>query len=256
LSVLALVGCSASDSIDRVDDARLVAADRDTANWLAYGRTYNEQRFSPLRAINDSTVRNLGLVWSHELPTTRGVEATPIVVDGGIYTTSTCRVSYASVAATGRALCSYDPRVDRSRARTICCDAVNRGLALYRGKLYLATLDGRLIAIDAHNGRAVWDVKTIDPSQPYAITGAPRIARGRVIIGNAGAEFGVRGYVSAFDAVSGQLAWRVFSVPGNPSKGFETPALEAAAKTWHGEFWKAGGGGTAWDPIVYDPDLD
>ena len=248
--------CGSPSTLDRVDDARLVAADADSANWLTYGRTYSEQRFSPLKQINDSTVTRLGLVWSHELPTTRGVEATPIVVDGVIYTTSTWSVAYAYDAATGRELWSYDPHVDRSRARTICCDAVNRGLALYRGKLYLATLDGRLIAIDAHSGRAVWDVKTVDQSQPYAITGAPRIARGRVIIGNAGAEFGVRGYVSAFDAESGKLAWRVFSVPGNPSKGFETPALEAAAKTWHGEFWKAGGGGTAWDPIVYDPDLD
>jgi len=248
--------CGSASTLDRVDDARLTAADADSANWLTYGRTYSEQRFSPLKQINDSTVTRLGLVWSHELPTTRGVEATPIVVDGVIYTTSTWSVAYAYDAATGRELWSYDPHVDRSRARTICCDAVNRGLALYRGKLYLATLDGRLIAIDAHSGRAVWDVKTVDQSQPYAITGAPRIARGRVIIGNAGAEFGVRGYVSAFDAESGKLAWRVFSVPGNPSKGFETPALEAAAKTWHGEFWKAGGGGTAWDPIVYDPDLD
>src|SRR6185503_19329408 len=118
LSVLALVGCSASDSIDRVDDAHLVAADRDTANWLSYGRTYNEQRFSPLRAINDSTVRNLGLVWSHELPTTRGVEATPIVVDGVLYTTSSWSIAYAYDALTGRELWTYDPKVDRSRART------------------------------------------------------------------------------------------------------------------------------------------
>jgi quinohemoprotein ethanol dehydrogenase len=259
LSCAALSGsfaCGSANTLDRVDDARLVAADADSANWLTYGRTYSEQRFSPLKQINDSTVGRLGLVWSHELPTTRGVEATPIVVDGVIYTTSTWSVAYAYDAATGRELWSYDPRVDRSRARTICCDAVNRGLALYRGKLYLATLDGRLIAIDARTGRAVWDVKTIDQSQPYAITGAPRIARGRVIIGNAGAEFGVRGYVSAFDAETGKLAWRVYSVPSDPSKRFETPALEAAAKTWHGEFWKAGGGGTAWDPIVYDPELD
>jgi quinohemoprotein ethanol dehydrogenase len=255
-ALTAASACGSTDSLDRVDDARLVSADHDTANWLTYGRTYSEQRFSPLRQINDSTVGRLGLVWSHELPTTRGVEATPIVVDGIIYTTSTWSVVYAYDANTGRELWTYDPRVDRSRARTICCDAVNRGLALYRGKLYLATLDGRLIAIDAHSGHAVWDVKTIDPSKPYAITGAPRVVKGRVIIGNAGAEFGVRGYVSAFDAETGRLVWRVFTVPGDPAKGYETKALEAAAKTWNGEFWRAGGGGTAWDPIVYDPDLD
>jgi len=242
--------------VARIDDERLVSADRDSANWLTYGRTYSEQRFSPLRQINDSTVRRMGLLWSHELPTTRGVEATPIVVDGIIYTTSTWSVAYAFDAITGRQLWTYDPMVERSRARTVCCDAVNRGLALYRGLLYLATLDGRLIAIDARTGKPVWDVKTVDQSQPYAITGAPRIAKGRVIIGNAGGEFGVRGYLSAYDAKTGQLVWRVFTVPGDPAKGFETPALEAAAKTWRGEYWKTGGGAPAWDPIVYDPDLD
>jgi PQQ-dependent dehydrogenase (methanol/ethanol family) len=242
--------------VARIDDERLVSADRDSANWLTYGRTYSEQRFSPLRQINDSTVRRMGLLWSHELPTTRGVEATPIVVDGIIYTTSTWSVAYAFDAITGRQLWTYDPMVERSRARTVCCDAVNRGLALYRGLLYLATLDGRLIAIDARTGKPVWDVKTVDQSQPYAITGAPRIAKGRVIIGNAGGEFGVRGYLSAYDAKTGQLVWRVFTVPGDPAKGFETPALEAAANTWHGEYWKTGGGAPAWDPIVYDPDLD
>ena len=250
------VACSTGNSIDRVDDARLAAADRDSANWLTYGRTYSEQRFSPLRQVNDSSVRGLGLVWSHELPTTRGVEATPIVVDGVIYTTIPWSTVYAFDAVTGRQLWIYDPNVDRTRARTICCDVVNRGLAVYRGKLYLATLDGRLVAIDARTGRPVWDVSTIDTSKPYAITGAPRIARGRVLIGNAGAEFGVRGYVSAYDAETGALAWRVYAVPGDPTKGFESKALEDAAKTWHGEYWRTGGGGTTWDPIVYDPELD
>jgi PQQ-dependent dehydrogenase (methanol/ethanol family) len=256
LLLVTLAACGTSDAIDRVDDARLNAADRDSANWLTYGRTYNEQRFSPLRQVNDSTVRELGLVWSQELPTTRGVEATPIVVDGVIYTTSAWSIVYAFDAITGRQLWTYDPKVDRSRARTICCDVVNRGLALYRGKLFLATLDGRLVAIAARTGLPVWDVTTVDKSKPYAITGAPRIAKGRVLIGNAGAEFGVRGYVSAFDAETGKLAWRVFSVPGDPKQGFESKALEDAAKTWHGEYWKTGGGGTTWDPIVYDPDLD
>ena len=256
LLLCALAACGAPDSVDRVDDARLLVADRDSANWLTYGRTYSEQRFSPLRQISDSTVARLGLVWSHELPTTRGLEATPIVVDGVIYTTSSWSVVYAFDASSGRELWMYDPKVDRSRARTVCCDVVNRGLALYRGKVFLGALDGRLIAINARTGQPVWDVVTADQSLPYAITGAPRIARGRVLIGNAGAEFGVRGYVSAYDAETGRLAWRTYTVPGDPAKGFETKALEHAASTWNGEYWKAGGGGTTWDGMAYDPELD
>jgi quinohemoprotein ethanol dehydrogenase len=257
LLTLAMVasGC-AGHPTQGVDDARLMAADRDSANWLTYGRTYDEQRFSPLGEVNDGTVGQLGLVWSHELPTSRGLEATPIVVDGVLYTTGSWSIVYAYEAATGKPLWTYDPKVDRTRTRTVCCDVVNRGLALYRGNLYLGTLDGRLIAINARTGQPAWETLTIDPALPFAITGAPRIAKGRVLIGNAGAEYGVRGYVSAYDAATGELAWRTYSVPGNPAKGFETPAMEAAARTWSGEYWQAGGGGTAWDPIVYDPELD
>src|SRR5436190_645516 len=148
----AIAGCATADSVDRIDDARLVVADRDSANWLTYGRTYSEQRFSPLRQINDSTVAQLGLVWSHELPTTRGLEATPIVIDGVIYTTSSWSVVYAFDASSGRQLWMYDPKVNRSRTRTVCCDVVNRGLALYRGKVFVGTLDGRLIAINTRTG--------------------------------------------------------------------------------------------------------
>ncbi len=148
------------------------------------------------------------------------------------------------------------PKVPRARVRTICCDVVNRGVALYNDKVYLGTLDGRLIALNAKSGKPVWDVITVDQSKPYAITGAPRIANGKVLIGNAGSEFGVRGYISAYDAETGKLLWRTFTVPGDPAKGFESKAMEAAAKTWHGQWWVAGGGGTPWDSIVYDPDLD
>jgi quinohemoprotein ethanol dehydrogenase len=252
-----LIGCRAPDAASRVDDARLVSADKDSANWLTYGRTYDEQRFSPLRQVSESTVTRLGLAWSQELPTTRGLEATPIVVDGVLYTTGSWSIVYAFDAATGKPRWTYDPKVDRTRTRTVCCDVVNRGLALYKGRVYVGTLDGRLIAIDAQTGKPAWDVVTVDQTKPYAITGAPRIAKGRVLIGNAGGEFGIRGYVSAYDAQSGALAWRVYTVPGDPAKGYESKAMEVAAKTWKGDgYWKSGGGGPTWDSIVYDPDLD
>jgi quinohemoprotein ethanol dehydrogenase len=257
IAVLSLAAAAcAGHPTESVDDARLAGANADAGNWLTYGRTYDEQRFSPLTQISDATVARLGLVWSVDLPTSRGLEATPLVVDGVLYTTSSWSVVYAFDAATGAQLWTYDPDVDRTRVRSVCCDVVNRGLALYKGNLYLGTLDGRLVAIDARTGVPVWDVLTIDPAKPYAITGAPRIARGRVLIGNAGAEFGVRGYISAYDAATGELAWRAYSVPGDPALGFESPAMEAAASTWSGEYWKTGGGGTTWDPIVYDPELD
>jgi quinohemoprotein ethanol dehydrogenase len=228
----------------------------DATDWSMHGRTNDEQRFSPLNQINEQNVEKLGLLWSRELGTTRGLEATPLVSNGVIYTTGEWSVAYAVDAKTGQILWTFDPKVPRARARTICCDVVNRGVALYHGKVFLGTLDGRLIALNANSGKPVWDVITVDQSKPYAITGAPRIARGMVLIGNAGSEFGVRGYVSAYDAETGKLIWRTFTVPGDPSLGFESKALESAAKTWHGNWWVAGGGGTPWDTIVYDPESD
>jgi PQQ-dependent dehydrogenase (methanol/ethanol family) len=210
-----------------------------------------------LAQIDEDSVGELGLAWHRELDTTRGLEATPIVYDGVIYTTSSWSVVYAFDAASGEQLWTYDPQVDRPRvARFICCDVVNRGVALYDGKIYVGTLDGRLVALDAQTGTPVWDVSTIDTSKPYAITGYPRIADGKVLIGNAGAEYGVRGYVSAYDALTGDPVWRTYTVPGNPALGFESDAMERAAATWHDAWWTAGGGGTAWEGIVYDPDLD
>jgi quinohemoprotein ethanol dehydrogenase len=221
-----------------------------------YGRTNDEQRFSPLNQINEQNIGKLGLAWSKELGTTRGLEATPLVSNGVIYTTGEWSVAFALDAKSGEILWTFDPKVPRAIARTICCDVVNRGVALYDGKVYLGTLDGRLIALDAKSGHPVWDVVTADQSKPYAITGAPRIAKGMVLIGNAGSEFGVRGYLSAYDAETGKLIWRTYTVPGDPAHGFESKALESAAKTWHGRWWVAGGGGTPWDAIVYDQELD
>jgi quinohemoprotein ethanol dehydrogenase len=228
----------------------------DAADWTTYGRTSDEQRFSPLSQINEQNVAQLGLVWSRELGTSRGLEATPLVSNGVIYTTGEWSVAYALDAKSGEILWTFDPKVPRARGRFICCDVVNRGVALYHDKVFLGTLDGRLIALDAKTGKPVWDVVTVDQSKPFAITGAPRIAKGLVLIGNAGSEFGVRGCVSAYDAETGKLAWRTFTVPGDPARGFESKALESAAKTWHGQWWVTGGGGTPWDSIVYDPDLD
>src|SRR6266852_3476103 len=203
------------------------------ADWTMYGGTSDEQRFSSLNQINEQNIGQLGLLWDRELGTTRGLEATPLVSQGVIYTTGEWSIAYALDAKTGEILWTFDPKVPRARARTICCDVVNRGVALYHDKVYLGTLDGRLIALDAKSGNPVWDVVTVDQSKPYAITGAPRIVKGMVVIGNAGSEFGVRGYISAYDAQTGKLIWRTYTVPGDPAKGFETKALEAAAKTWH-----------------------
>lgn len=239
-----------------LDAARIVNADKEPQNWLSYGRTYDEQRFSTLTKINDSNVRNLGLAWYFDTNTMRGLEATPIVVDGVIYTTGSWSVVWAIDARTGKQLWMYDPQVPKSWGVKACCDVVNRGVAVYQGKVFVGTLDGRLVALDASSGKPVWEVNTIDRDKPYTITGAPRVVKGKVLIGNGGAEFGVRGYVSAYDAATGQQAWRFYTVPGDPSKPQASAALTKAAQTWKGEWWKIGGGGTVWDSMAYDAELD
>lgn len=240
-----------------VDDSRLRAADSDRSNWLTHGRTYSEQRYSPLDEINTTNVAHLAAVWTFFTGQSRGHESTPIVVDGVLYFTSAWSIVHAVDARNGAEIWRYDPQVPRDTAAKACCDVVNRGVAVYRGRVYGAALDGRLFALDARDGRRAWEVMTVDPTKPYTITGAPRIVKGNVIIGNGGADFGVRGYVSAYDAETGELRWRTFTVPGDPARGFESPALAAAATTWKGEhWWEFGGGGTVWDSIAFDPDLD
>jgi quinohemoprotein ethanol dehydrogenase len=239
-----------------VDGARIAAADAEPGNWLAHGRTYGEQRFSPLARINDGNVGGLGLAWSYATGTTRGLQATPIVVDGTMYTTGVWSVVWALDAKTGELLWTYDPQVPREWGRYACCDAVNRGVAVWKGAVYFGTLDGRLVSLDAKTGSKRWEVNTIDRSKPYTITGAPRVVKGKVLIGNGGAEYGVRGYLSAYDAESGKQVWRFYTVPGNPEDGFENPELEQAARTWNGQWWVGGGGGTVWDSMAYDPELD
>ena len=244
-----------------VTDARVAAADAEPGNWMAHGRTNDEQRFSPLDQINAANVAGLGVAWEYQTGTVRGLESSPIVVDGVMFFTGNWGVVYALDARSGKELWRYDPEVPGEWARNACCDIVNRGVAVHEGRVYVASLDGRLIALDAKTGKPDWVVDTlIDRTRPYVITGAPRVARGMVLIGNGGAELGVRGYVTAYDAVTGAQKWRFFTVPGDPSKPQESPELEAALSTWSQDekaMWReVGGGGTVWDSIVYDDKLD
>ena len=241
----------------QVDATRLAAADENPGEWMSHGRTWDEQRYSPLDSISDANVSRLGLAWHYDLDAiARGQATTPIVVDGVMYVTSSWSKVFALDAATGKLLWNYDPQVPGEWGVNACCDVQNRGVAVWQGKVFVGTLDGRLIALDAASGTPVWETLTVDRSQRYAVTGAPRVIGSKVIIGNAGSEFGVRGYVSAYDVNDGKLAWRFFTVPGDPAQPFENEAMARAAKTWTGQWWKMGGGGTVWDAIAYDAQRD
>ncbi len=236
---------------------RIIQADKEPGNWMSHGRTYDEQRFSPLDQVNSENVGELGLAWSYKLDVDRGTEATALVVDGVMYTTGAWSIVYALDARTGELLWKYDPEVPRAVAGRGCCGVVNRGVAIWENKLYLGTFDGRLVALDAKTGRELWSEVTVDQNKNYTITGAPRVINGKVLIGNGGAELGVRGYISAYDARTGEMIWRFYTVPGDPSQPQSNAALEEAVKTWHGKLWyEQGGGGTVWDSMAYDPELD
>ncbi len=267
IALLALAGCGDDEPGSREDaglppragasdDARIRAASSEPGSWLSHGRTYDEQRWSPLDRVNAGNAANLQRRWTFDTGTERGLEATPLVVDGVMYATGTWSVVFALDARTGELLWRHDPEVPREVGQKACCDVVNRGVAVYRGRVYSGTLDGRLLALDAETGKVDWEVVTVDQGLAYTITGAPRIVEGKVIIGNGGAEFGVRGYVSAYDPDSGERVWRTYTVPGDPSQPFESAALERAAGTWKGgKWWEVGGGGTVWDSMAYDPEL-
>jgi PQQ-dependent dehydrogenase (methanol/ethanol family) len=239
-----------------VDGARILDADAEPGQWLSYGRDYEEQHWSPLDQINRDTVADLGLAWYADIPLNQGQEATPLVIDGVIYLASAWSNVFAYDARTGALIWRYDPEVPGQQGIDVCCGVVNRGVAAWNGKIYVGTLDGRLVALDAATGQEVWSVQTTPPEERYSITGAVRAIKGRILVGNSGAEFGVRGYVSAYDAETGTLDWRFYTVPGNPALGFENDAMAMAAETWNGEWWRLGGGGTVWDAIVYDPVTD
>jgi PQQ-dependent dehydrogenase (methanol/ethanol family) len=229
------------------------------AEWLTTGRDYAETHFSPLDQIDVDNVEQLGLAWSWIIPKSGArLEATPVVSDGGMYATGPKSFVFALDARTGEKKWQWDPGIpdEREGGPSICCGDVNRGVALYGDKVFVGLLDGRVVALARETGLVVWTVQTTPRGADYSVTGAPRIVKGNVIIGNGGAEYGVRGYVTAYDAETGDQVWRSYTVPGNPADGFENEAMRAAAETWTGEWWIVGGGGTVWDGMAYDPEAD
>lgn len=245
-----------------VTEERLLNADSEPSQWMTYGGDHEEQRYSRLSQINTENVKDLGLAWFADFDSNLSQYSTPLYIDGVIYASTPWSYVYAFDAKTGARLWKFNPRTPREWARNVCCGLVNRGIAAWNGKIYVGTFDSKLIAIDAKTGEEVWSTRTFDenrmddPLFRYSITMAPRIAKGRVIVGNSGSEFGVRGYISAYDAETGELLWRYYTVPGNPADGFENEQMEMAAETWGGEWWKLGGGGSVWDTAVYDPVTD
>jgi len=262
LAALGAWGCSelmGDGAGEGITAAMLVGADGDSANWISHGRTYSEQRFSPLDQINAENVGELGLAWFADMDTARGQEATPLVLDGKLYLTTAWSKVKAFDAATGAKLWEYDPKVPGETAVKACCDVVNRGLATWGNSLFLGTLDGRLVSLDRDTGEVQWEKVTVDQTRSYTVTGAPRVIDGKVIIGNGGAEFGVRGYVAAYSAEDGEELWRFYTVPDGDSSD-DPEYLQKAADTWFGDVLGSdngiGGGGTVWDSMAYDPDLN
>jgi quinohemoprotein ethanol dehydrogenase len=255
---LLIAGISLAQQVRRVDDAALKNAGKAGDEWLTYGSTPGETRFSPLSQVNASNVSRLGLEWSYDVGVGGGnQEATPLMWNGTIYGITNWSIVFAVDARTGKERWRWDPEVNQNATRPkVCCGIVNRGIAIYQGKIIAPIVDGRLEALDAATGKPVWEARVSYPQENYSVTMAPRIAKGKVIIGVSGAEYPVRGFFSAFDAETGHFAWRFYTIPGDPSKPFENPALKKAAETWSGDWWKLGGGGTVWDGMAYDPEAD
>ena len=237
-------------------DDRALADVGDGRNWAAYGRTYDETHFSPLTEINADTIARLGLAWSLDLEP-QNVLSTPLAVDGVIYLAVGYSIVHAVDARSGKLLWRHDPGVAKRAGVKLRTGWGIRGLAYWKGHLYVGTHDGRLIALDARDGKERWSVQTIDPNDGSFVSGPPRVFNDKVVIGFGGADFGpVRGYVTAYDTATGKQLWRFWTVPGNPALGFENSAMELAARTWNGEWWEWGGGGTVWNAMTYDPDFN
>src|SRR2546427_12669719 len=257
-----VVGCLlaslASAQTAVVDDVALRNGGAADGEWLSVGLNLAETRYSPLKQITTENVSRLGLAWSYELGSSGGGQlATPLVWNGALYGMTNWSVVFAVDARTGKERWRWDPEVNQTAVRPkICCGVVNRGIAIYQGKIIAPVIDGRLEALDTETGKPVWEARVAYSQDNYTITMAPRIAKGKVIIGVSGAEYPVRGFFAAYDANTGQFAWRFYTIPGDPSKPFENPALKKAAETWSGDWWKLGGGGTVWDGIAYDPEAD
>ena len=227
------------------------------ANWASHGGDVNESGFSRLQQINTSNIARLGLAWSLALPGEATLEATPLAVDGVLYFTGSYAAVYAVDAVTGKLLWKYDPQTWKHYPiKMLFSFAANRGVAYADGRIFSAALDGRLFALDAKTGKLFWSVETTSPKSMQTITGAPRVFDGKVIIGNAGADFGARGYVTAYDAATGSQVWRFYTAPGKPEDNKGDPAMERAAATWSGQYWKTGTGGAVWDSITFDPELN
>jgi len=256
---LTLLGIS-SAQVKRVDDVvlRNAAKAASDGDWLSYGLTPGETRYSPLKQIDASNVKRLGLVWSYEVGDGGGdQEATPLVWNNTIFGITNWSIVFAVDARTGKEKWRWDPEVNRkATSDKMCCGVVNRGLALYNGKIYVPVIDGRLEALDAETGKPVWEARVSYTQNEQTLTIAPRIAKGKVIVGPAGGDRPTRGFFAAYDAETGREAWKFYTVPGDPAKGFESAAMRKAAATWDGEWWKLGGGGSVWDGISYDPESE
>jgi quinohemoprotein ethanol dehydrogenase len=226
-------------------------------NWPSHGGDSNETDFSRLGQINTSNISRLGVAWSLDLPGEVSLEATPLAIDGVLYFTGTYAAVYAVDARTGKVLWKYDPMTWKYLPRKMMYSfSANRGVAYAGGRVFSAALDGRLFALNAKTGALIWSAQTTDPNGMQDVTGPPRVFGGKVIIGNTGADFGARGYVTAYDQASGKQVWRFYTTPGSPKENQGDPAMERAAKTWSGEYWKTGTGGVVWDNITFDPQMN
>lgn len=227
-------------------------------SWLTAGRDWRQSYYSPLADIDATNIERLGYAWGYDLDFSSTLEATPLVVDGVMYTSGNRGNVYALAAATGRLLWKFEPVIDAKFDPEAGYGYINRGVAVSQGKVFVGAIDGWLYALSAADGSVVWKVNTItDHGRAYSSTGAPYIAGNRVVIGNAGAEYDARGYFTAYDTETGKQAWRFFTVPGDPKKGFEHPELKLAARTWAANSrWDVGLGGTVWDGMAYDPELN